>query len=237
MAFISNMQYLKELEDLRSQLSCTRATAEASAESAQSAHFQCLSLLKELEEKNSSLKENEIRVKNLGEQLDHMQKDLKARELSQQQLKEEVLRVEKEIMQVVTKAGVDKDGELRKILDEISPKNLEKMNKLLDSKDGEIARLRDEIRFLSSHWKHKTKELESQVITCTLCCMIAEQYYYLFFDNFLLTHFYFSFSTQLEKQRRADQELKKKVLKLEFCLQEARSQLRKVQRVIHYRSF
>lgn len=35
----------------------------------------------------------------------------------------------------------------------------------------------------------------------------------------------------MEKQRRTDQELKKKVLKLEFCLQEARSQTRKLQRV------
>lgn len=39
------------------------------------------------------------------------------------------------------------------------------------------------------------------------------------------------FNLQLEKQRRTDQELKKKVLKLEFCLQEARSQTRKLQRV------
>lgn len=39
------------------------------------------------------------------------------------------------------------------------------------------------------------------------------------------------FKTQLEKQRRADQDLKKRVLKLEFCLQEARSQTRKLQRV------
>ncbi|KAK4402089.1 Nuclear envelope-associated protein 2, partial [Sesamum angolense] len=37
--------------------------------------------------------------------------------------------------------------------------------------------------------------------------------------------------SQLEKHRRADQELKKKVLKLEFCLQEARAQTRKLQRM------
>ncbi|XP_058072651.1 uncharacterized protein LOC131221409 [Magnolia sinica] len=35
----------------------------------------------------------------------------------------------------------------------------------------------------------------------------------------------------LEKHRRADQELKKRVLKLVFCLQEARSQTWKLQRV------
>ncbi|XP_051144873.1 nuclear envelope-associated protein 2-like [Andrographis paniculata] len=36
---------------------------------------------------------------------------------------------------------------------------------------------------------------------------------------------------QLEKHCRTDQELKKRVLKLEFCLQEARSQTRKLQRM------
>lgn len=45
------------------------------------------------------------------------------------------------------------------------------------------------------------------------------------------------FRIQLEKQRRADQELKKKVLKLEFCLQEARSQTRKLQRVSNAKLF
>lgn len=156
-------QYLKELDDLRSQLSATQATADASAASAQSAHLQCLVLLKELDEKNSSLKEHETRVIKLGEQLDLLQKDLQAREFSQKQLKDEVLRVEHDIMEALAKSGANKDCELRKILDEISPKNFEKMNKLLTAKDAEICKLRDEIRIMSAHWKIKTKELESQV--------------------------------------------------------------------------
>lgn len=156
-------QYIKELDDLRSQLSATQATADASAASAQSAQLQCLALLKELDEKNSSLKEHETRVNKLGEQLDLLQKDLQAREFSQKQLKDEVSRVEHDIMQALAKAGTDKDCELRKILDEISPKNFEKMNTLLTAKDEEIAKLRDEISIMSAHWKLKTKELESQV--------------------------------------------------------------------------
>ncbi|MFQ6650210.1 hypothetical protein Gotur_022176 [Gossypium turneri] len=188
--------YLRELDDLRSQLSVTQATADASAASAQSAQLQCVTLLKELDEKNSSLKEHEDRVTRLGEQLDNLQKDLQARECSQKLLKDEVLRIEHDIMQAVAKAGANKDCELRKLLDEVSPKNFEKINKLLTVKDEEITKLKDEIRIMSAHWKLKTKELESQ----------------------------------LEKQRRADQELKKRVLKLEFCLQEARSQTRKLQR-------
>ncbi|KAF8401225.1 hypothetical protein HHK36_012154 [Tetracentron sinense] len=190
-------QYLKELDDLRSQLSATQATAEASAVSAQSAQLQCLALLKELDEKNSSIKEHEDSVNRLGEQLDQLQKDLQAREASQIQLKDEILRMEQDIMQAVSKAGASKDCELRKILDEVSPKNFDMINKLLTVKDEEIAKLRDEIRIMSAHWKLKTKDLESQ----------------------------------LEKHQRADQELKKRVLKLEFCLQEARSQTRKLQRM------
>ncbi|XP_010943869.1 nuclear envelope-associated protein 2 isoform X1 [Elaeis guineensis] len=156
-------QYLKELDDLRSQLSVTQATAEASALSAQSAQAQCLTLLRELDEKNTSLKEHEIRVNKLGEQLDNLQKDLQAREFSQRQLKDEVLRIEKEIMNAVAIAGAKKDCELQKILAEVSPKNFENISKHLDAKDAEITRLRDEIRILSAHWKHKTKELESQL--------------------------------------------------------------------------
>ncbi|XP_072961855.1 nuclear envelope-associated protein 2 [Typha angustifolia] len=159
----SSEQYLKELDDLRSQLSITQATAEASAASAQSAQSQCLSLLRELDEKNSSLKEHEIRVNKLGEQLEHLQKDLETREVSQRQLKDEVVRIENEIMHAFAKAGDNKDCELRKILAEVSPKNFENINKHLNAKDEEIARLRDEIRILSAHWKHKTEELESQL--------------------------------------------------------------------------
>ncbi|KAI4301663.1 hypothetical protein L6164_034916 [Bauhinia variegata] len=190
-------KHLKELDSVRTQLAATKATADASAASAQSVQLQCLELLKELDEKNSSLKEHEDRVIRLGEQLDNLQKDLQARESSQNQLKDEVLRIEQEIMEALAKSGANKDCELRKLLDEVSPKNIEKINKHLVIKDEEIAKLKDEIKIMSSQWKIKTKELESQ----------------------------------LEKQRRIDQELKKKVLKLEFCLQETRSQTRKLQRM------
>lgn len=190
-------KYLEELDDLRSQLSATQVIADSSAASAQSAQLQCLALVKELKEKSNSLKEHEDRVIRLGEQLDNLHRDLQARESSQKQLKEEVLRIENDIMEAVSKAGASKDCELRKLLDDISPKNFEKINNLLVIKDDEIAKLKDEIKIMSAHWKHKTKELESQ----------------------------------LEKQRRTDQELKKRVLKLEFCLQESRSQTRKLQRM------
>ncbi|KAF8394735.1 hypothetical protein HHK36_020952 [Tetracentron sinense] len=189
--------YLEELDDLRSQLSSTQATADASAISARSAQLHCVALLKELDDKNSSIKEHEDRVNRLGEQVDHLQKDLQVREVSQKQLKDEILRIERDIMQAVAKASARKDCELQKILDKVSPKHFDKINKLLTVKDEEIAKLRDEIRIMSSHWKLKTKEFESQ----------------------------------LEKHWRADQELKKRVLKLEFCLQEARSQTRKFQRM------
>ncbi|KAL0412861.1 UNVERIFIED_CONTAM: Nuclear envelope-associated protein 2 [Sesamum radiatum] len=157
------LQYVKELDDVRSQLTATKATADVSALSAQSAQLQCSALVKELEEKNYSLKEHALRVNKLEEQLNLLQKDIRAREFSQMQLKEEVSRIEHEIMQALAKAGSDKDCELRKILDEVSPRNFDKINKLLKVKDDEIATLRDEIKIMSAHWKLKTKELESQM--------------------------------------------------------------------------
>lgn len=193
----SATKYLHELDGLRLRLAAAQATADASAASARSAQNQCVALLKELDEKNTSIKEHEDRVKRLEEQLDNLQKDLQARESSQKQLKDEVTRVEHDITEALAKSGVSKDCELRKILDEVSPRNVEKINKLLIAKDEEITKLKNEIKMMSSHWKLKTKELESQ----------------------------------LEKQRRADHELKKRVLKLEFCLQEARTQTRKLQRI------
>lgn len=168
------MQYLHELDGLRLQLAATQATADASAASAQSAQNQCLVLLKELDEKNTSIKEYEDRVKRLGEQLDNLQKDLQARESSQKQLKDEVMRVEHDILEALAKSGVSKDCELRKILDEVSPRNLEKINKLLIAKDEEIAKLKNEIKMMSAHWKLKTKELESQV--CKLIRLYCVQY-------------------------------------------------------------
>ncbi|XP_031399788.1 nuclear envelope-associated protein 2-like isoform X1 [Punica granatum] len=225
-------KYTKELDDLRSQLASTQATADASTASAESAQFQCLALLKELDEKNRSLKDHEDRVNKLAEQLDYLQKDLQAREFSQRQLKDEVLKIEQDIMQAVARAGVSKDSELRRMLDEVSPKNIDKLNKLLDVKDEEIAKLKDEIRVMTAHWKMKTKDLESQVFL-----LIQSPVLYLIFTinppfgiKEAVSHSSTMFKIQLERQRRADQELKKRVLKLEFCLQEARAQMRKLQR-------
>lgn len=161
--FVILIQYLMELDDLKTQLVATRATADASAASAKSAQLHCVELVKELDEKNSSLREHEDRVTRLAEQLDNLQKDLQARESSQKHLKDEVFRIEHDIMEALTKAGDNKDRELRKILDEVSPRNFEKMNKLLVVKDEEIIRMKDEIKIMSAHWKLKTKELESQV--------------------------------------------------------------------------
>lgn len=167
------MQYLTELDGLRSHLAATQATADASAASAQSAQLQCLALVKEIDQKNCSLKEQDERITRLGEQLDKLQKDLQARESSQMQLKDDILRIEHDIMQAVAQAGLNKDCELRKILDEVSPKNIEKLNKLLVVKDEEIGKLKDEIRMMSAHWNLKTKELESQVTASVLTIMYS----------------------------------------------------------------
>lgn len=190
-------KFIKDLEEFRSQLDATNQTAEASADSAESTKIQCSVLKQQLDDKTCSLREHEHRVTQLGHQLDDLQRGLSLRECSEKQLREELRRIEREVTEAITKAGIDSnDCVLKKFLEDVSPVNFERMNRLVEVNDVEVKKLKDEIRLMSGHWKHQTKELESQ----------------------------------LEKQRRTDQDLKKKILKLEFCLQETRSQTRKLQR-------
>lgn len=149
------------MDDLRSQLSSTQATADDSSVSAQSSQIQCLVLEKEFDEKKNSIKEHEYRVDMLEEQLGQLQKDVQGREASQKQLKDEVLNLEHEVMQAVEKARARADCELRRILEEV---NFEKINEHLTAKDEEIVKLRHEIRITSAHWKLKNKDLQSQVV-------------------------------------------------------------------------
>lgn len=192
---VATEKYVKELGDIKSQLAATHATAEASALSAESAQSQCILLSKHLHERTGSLKEQEDQVTRLGEQLENLQKELKARESSQKQLRDDVSKVEGHIMRVALASEVNTKENSE--LDEDSPKNFERIDKLLKVKDDEIARLRDELKIISAHWRFKTQELEDQV----------------------------------ENQRRINQELKKKVLKLEFCLGETRIQTRKLHKI------
>lgn len=159
----SYLQYLHELDDLKSQLSITKATAEASAASAKLAQLQCLSLLQN-HDKHTSLNEYEFRVNKVGEQLDHLQKYLEGRELSQRQLKDVVLRTETEIMGANAKVRADKDNEPLRVLSGISPGNIEYINEHLNAKEDDIASLGDDVRVLFAHWKNKIKELKSQVL-------------------------------------------------------------------------
>lgn len=154
---------MKELGDIKSQLAATHATAEASALSAESAQSQCILLSKHLHERTGSLKEQEDQVTRLGEQLENLQKELKARESSQKQLRDDVSKVEGHIMRVALASEVNTKENSE--LDEDSPKNFERIDKLLKVKDDEIARLRDELKIISAHWRFKTQELEDQVTT------------------------------------------------------------------------
>ncbi|GAB2229054.1 hypothetical protein Droror1_Dr00023189 [Drosera rotundifolia] len=191
-------QYLKELGQLRYRLTATQTTANASAASAEAAQLQCFALAKELAKKSNSLKQHEERVQILAEKLCNLQKELQVRELSQKQLKDEVMRVEHEVMEAVAKTLTNKDYESRKILDEVSSKKFKMVNKILTAKDEEIRSLKNEVTTLSARWMLKTKEIE----------------------------------LQMEKYHKADRDLRKRVLKLEIYLQEARAQSRKLQRMV-----
>ncbi|AEE28447.1 unnamed protein product [Arabidopsis thaliana] len=193
---VATEKFVKELADIKSQLAATHATAEASALSAESAHSHCRVLSKQLHERTGSLKEHEDQVTRLGEQLENLRKELRVRESSQKQLRDELLKVEGDIMRAVSVVKTKENSEVRNMLNEDTPKNSERINKLLTAKDDEIARLRDELKIISAHWSKAFVLLD-----------------------------------QVENQRRIDQELKKKVLKLEFCLRETRIQTRKLQKM------
>lgn len=166
-------QFLEELDAIRFQLSGAEETANASVASAESAQIQFLALGKELEEKNKSFTDHINHVNNLEEQLKQLQKDLQTREDSQRQLKHEVVRIEKDIMEALKESGTNKDCELRKMLDEFSLKNFEKINKLLSLKDEETAKLRDEISVLSAQWRLKMEDVESQVLFCQIDFLLS----------------------------------------------------------------
>lgn len=162
--FLLSKQFIKDLEEFRSQLDATNQTAEASADSAESTKIQCSVLKQQLDDKTRSLREHEHRVTQLGHQLDDLQRGLSLRECSERQLREELRRIEREVTESIAKAGIDRnDCVLKKFLEDVSPVNFERMNRLVEVNDVEVKKLKDEIRLMSGHWKHQTKELESQV--------------------------------------------------------------------------
>ncbi|KAH7678543.1 Tropomyosin domain-containing protein [Dioscorea alata] len=156
-------QYLQELDDLRSKLFSVQATAGASVVAAKSAMDQCLLLQKELDARDAILREHETRVHELGKRVDLLQKNLEAREFSQIQLKDDFLRLEKEIMHAVASNAAQLDCDLRKVMEVVSSNKSETMDTLLNANNGEIARWRDELKFLSENQKLKSMELELQL--------------------------------------------------------------------------
>ncbi|KAL6850012.1 hypothetical protein ACP4OV_020639 [Aristida adscensionis] len=189
-------QHRNELHSLRSQLSVTRATAEATAASAKSALLHCSSLLAGLNDKTIAVSECKLPVNNVAEHLDQFQERLEGRNPSQRLPKDYVLRSESGIEDAFAIIGHDDGNKLLKIVPGVSPKS-EKTDRGLMFEEDAFARLGEDIRVLSVHFKNKSKELESQ----------------------------------FQKNQRTSQALKKKVLKLEFWLQESRSRSRKLQRM------
>ncbi|MCO5563965.1 hypothetical protein L7F22_017618 [Adiantum nelumboides] len=194
-------QYLRELVDVRVKLGSAQEAAEANATAAALAESQCATLVKEIELKSEALQEHDAHAAEMSQQLADVQQELRAREISQKHLKDEVERLENEVKVAVSRVVSNKELDQKNALEELSFKNAEQLSKLMNAKDDEIGRMREEIRLLSAQVRLKAQDLESQV----------------------------------EKHRTSDQELKKRMLKLEFWLQEARTQTRKYQKIAEKR--
>nr|GMD40662.1 myosin heavy chain, cardiac muscle isoform-like [Ipomoea batatas] len=130
-------KYLSDVDDLKSKLSATQASADASAAAAQAVQLQCLELIKE----------HEDCLNRLGEQLDLLQKDPQVRESSQMQLKDEVSRIENHFRQ-----------ELSQMRDEFKF-----MSSLWSLKTQELVSQLEKCRRADQQMKLKTKMLESQL--------------------------------------------------------------------------
>ncbi|XP_031108887.1 nuclear envelope-associated protein 2-like [Ipomoea triloba] len=130
-------KYLSDVDDLKSKISATQASADASAAAAQAVQLQCFELIKE----------HEDCLNRLGEQLDLLQKDPRVREGSQMQLKDEVSRIENHFRQ-----------ELAQMRDE-----LKFMSSLWSLKTQELVSQLEKCRRADQQMKLKTKMLESQL--------------------------------------------------------------------------
>ncbi|KAH7443949.1 hypothetical protein KP509_02G057600 [Ceratopteris richardii] len=156
-------QYLRELVDVRIKLGSAQEVAETNAMAAAKAETQCMMLMKEIEAKNEILQEHDAHVAELTDQLTYLQQEINTRELHQKELKEEVLKLEREAKLAALRVAASKDLELKRVLEEISIRNSEQLSKLVNAKDDEISRMKEEIRLLSAQLRLKAQELETQV--------------------------------------------------------------------------
>eukprot|EP00249_Psilotum_nudum_P012290 c236_g1_i1 orf=213-1244(-) len=156
-------QYLQELVDVRAKLEAGQTAADSSATVGNTVHLQCTNLLKEIEKKYELLQEREKFITRLGQQLTELQHDMKQREISQKQSRDEVERFQAEMKMALAKTSANKDGEFKKLMEDFSAKNVEQFAKHLSAKDDEIARVREEIKLASAQLKFKTQDLEAQL--------------------------------------------------------------------------
>ncbi|KAG6545363.1 hypothetical protein Mapa_013212 [Marchantia paleacea] len=156
-------QYAVEIAELRDRLSVSEEVAEAMTGSAHSAQLQVEALLKEIEEKNLELQEQRNLIVILEEQLRELQVELKRKESSQKQLRFEVQDLETQIEMSLGRSYVSKECEFRKLLNEVSSRNIEHLERYLLAKDDEIGRLKQDVKVASTELRLKTLELDAQL--------------------------------------------------------------------------
>ncbi|BFI34019.1 hypothetical protein MPTK2_4g20150 [Marchantia polymorpha subsp. ruderalis] len=156
-------KYAIEIAELRDRLSVSEEVAEAMTGSAHSAQLQVEALLKEIEEKNLELQEQRNLIVILEEQLRELQDELRRKESSQKQLRFEVQDLESQIEMSLGRSYVSKECEFRKLLNEVSSRNIEHLERYLLAKDDEIARLKQDVKVAGTELRLKTLELDAQL--------------------------------------------------------------------------
>eukprot|EP00252_Welwitschia_mirabilis_P004220 TRINITY_DN1447_c0_g1_i1.p1 TRINITY_DN1447_c0_g1~~TRINITY_DN1447_c0_g1_i1.p1 ORF type:complete len:334 (+),score=67.59 TRINITY_DN1447_c0_g1_i1:456-1457(+) len=255
---------VSELKDLRNRVASQETSLAQESASRQAAEARARSLEKELEELQRSLEDKNHRLKASSSVVQQYQRELQDVKSSLQHL-EESAEVNEAIARCaelqstsLLKELEEKNSLLHDYEDRILTldQRIHELNQCLSSREDyqrnlkdEILRIEHDISFalahataqkdcqlrkileevsaknyenLSKHLKSKDEEiakLKEEIKAVSIQWKLKTQ----------------ELEAQLEKQRRADQEIRKRVLKLEFCLHEARAQTRKVQRMAERR--
>jgi chromosome segregation ATPase len=157
------VQYLRELVDVRAKLGSAQEVAESRAIAAATAESQCASLMKEIESQGEALQGHEARSADLARQMLGLRQELRCKEASEQQLREEMERLGVEMKLAIAAAASQNHGEMSCALEGFLQRSSEHLSKGYVIKDEEISRMRDEIRLLSLQLKAKAQELDAQV--------------------------------------------------------------------------
>ncbi|KAL2631718.1 hypothetical protein R1flu_016404 [Riccia fluitans] len=156
-------QYAGEVAKLRDRLSVSEEVAEAISEYSESAQQQLKELLNEVEEKDLLLREQRDLIAILEEHVRELEEELQRKEESHMHLKYDVHDLDSPIQKSVDGNITTKQSQFRQLLDQVSSRNIDHLERYLSDKDDDVVRLKQDVREANTELRLKTLELNSQM--------------------------------------------------------------------------